>query len=354
LAAIDIDGQVTFDTVYAMHGTPNVDRNAPSLPEPRGGHTATLTDDGLIYFIGGTPTLTSSAHRTGAVWNQSLIEAMRPLANEMIAARTGHTASLLPDGRILLLGGSRGEPLESVQDLVETVEVFDPGTETFRFVAFEGAPIRRAYHTATVHTEGSQVFVDLYGGIGDIRYGSNPTLGIRDDIRRFLVRGDSLIALSPSFGASLDYALWGHSQTAPYRFPGSAGPHFLITGLSIENGEAHGTTFEMRYSPTKGIIQVPLPSPNVPRVRHASTRVREGFIGLFGGHQGAQSLPINDAEIFSVEADRFFIFPESGIFLRRFGHTATNLRDGRILLVGGYFSGGQGSAASSIVQIPFL
>lgn len=354
LAAIDIDDRVTFDTIYAMHGTLNVDRNAPSLPQPRGGHTATLTLDGRLYILGGTATIHTEAYATGLAWNVLDDDEMRPLATEMAAARTGHTASLLPDGRILILGGSSREPLERVQDLVETIELFDPATETFHLIPFEGGPIRRAYHTATVHDEGGQVFIDLYGGIGDIRYGSDPALGVRDDVRRFVLRNDSLVALSPSLGPGLNYALWGHSQTAPFRAAGSAGPRYIVTGLTTDDGTARGEAFMLRYDASSGLIQQNVRPPNEPRVRHAATRVGDGFVGVFGGHQGSTTLPINDAEIFSDEARRFFIFPESSVLLRRFGHSATNLGDGRILLVGGYFSGGQGSVATSMAQIPFL
>lgn len=350
-AATDADDRTSFDTVYAMHGTFTIDRTTPGLPQPRGGHTATLLDDGRLIVIGGTRDLTSEGYATGLTWSLG-DEAFQPLNTSMGGPRTGHSATLLPDGRILILGGARRGTLDDLQNLVETVEIFDPSDETFRSIPFEGDPIRRALHTASLHRSGDQIFVDLYGGRGDVRYRPAPELGIRQDLRRFVFRNDSLIAISPAPGPSLDYAMWGHSQSVLDRFEQGANRRYLIAGT--RSAEAEPVAFRLGYEPALGILQEDTGTPNRARRRHASALVTDRFVGVFGGFGESRSAPLNDVEIYAGQAGRFFIFPESNVLLRRYGLTATNLSDGRILLVGGYFSAGQGSDATSAVRIPFL
>jgi hypothetical protein len=75
-------------------------------------------------------------------------ELFDPLASSFVAAgeltrpRTGHTATLLPDGRVLVLGGTSVTPIES----------FDPVTATFTVVGDTGVP--RTGHTTTVLSDG--------------------------------------------------------------------------------------------------------------------------------------------------------------------------------------------------------
>jgi RHS repeat-associated protein len=78
-----------------------------------------------------------------------------PLPTGLLHARAWHTATMLPDGRILIHGG-----LGSNGRVVLQSEIFDPSTRTFAHVATGLSP--RAHHTATLLTEGQIVII---GGI---------------------------------------------------------------------------------------------------------------------------------------------------------------------------------------------
>src|SRR5206468_12900018 len=77
----------------------------------------------------------------------------RTLAASMGAARAGHTATVLNDGKVLIAGG----------DDAGTAEIFDPATETFSSVLMAMAAPRIG-HTATLFSDDS---VLLAGGNTD-------------------------------------------------------------------------------------------------------------------------------------------------------------------------------------------
>ena len=68
-------------------------------------HNATLLNDGRVLVIGGTDLDINSVARASAeVWGPRTNEFS--VAGHMAQGRQGHTATLLPDGRVLVTGGS--------------------------------------------------------------------------------------------------------------------------------------------------------------------------------------------------------------------------------------------------------
>ncbi|NTV72635.1 MAG: hypothetical protein HGA66_00300, partial [Holophaga sp.] len=132
---------------------------------PRAGHTATTLKDGRVLIVGGRDStcLFTCGQRT---WRSA--ELYDPAtgtfspAGAPSQARFNHTATLLPDGRVLIAGGTTPD-LEGT-DVSTLVEVYDPATNQFLTL---GALLRpRASHTATLLGDGK---VLLAGGL---TYGS--------------------------------------------------------------------------------------------------------------------------------------------------------------------------------------
>src|SRR5439155_23495968 len=72
----------------------------------------------------------------------------------MISPRAYHTSTLLPDGRVLLTGGEQGTGVP----LLKTAELYDPGTGQFTQVAHI-MTIAREKHTATLLQDGRVLIV---------------------------------------------------------------------------------------------------------------------------------------------------------------------------------------------------
>src|SRR5262245_28632029 len=77
----------------------------------------------------------------------------------MIAARSQHSATLLPDGRVLIAGGGLGDAPG-----MTSTEIYDPGTGTFRAAASMIAA--RRMHTATLLPDDTILIVGGYGAGG--------------------------------------------------------------------------------------------------------------------------------------------------------------------------------------------
>ncbi len=145
LATILTLGAVTIPALAGAQSTPP----APQLP----GQSATLLPDGRWLLLGGQG-------RTGPVATAAILDPRTglsaPLPLGLIEARAGHTATVMPDGSVLIVGG-----LGAFGQVVSAVEHFDPATQSFQ-VLVRASLTPRAYHTATLLTDGT---VLLAGGL---------------------------------------------------------------------------------------------------------------------------------------------------------------------------------------------
>jgi large repetitive protein len=107
-------------------------------------HTATLLKDGRVLIIGGGETNTAELYdpATGKF----------SLTGSMAAVRGFQTATLLADGRVLVAGGRTVGPGGSLADDVATAELYDPATGEFSPTGSMSRP--RESHTATLLPDG--------------------------------------------------------------------------------------------------------------------------------------------------------------------------------------------------------
>ena len=108
--------------------------------------SATLLLDGMILFLG-------SQTSTASVYDPS-IDRWKDIAN-MSQIRVGHSSTLLPDGRVLVAGGKRG--LDRTDHVASQVEVLDTSTLTWSQTGSMSHP--RYLHTATLLGDGRVLVV---------------------------------------------------------------------------------------------------------------------------------------------------------------------------------------------------
>ena len=121
-------------------------RPTGSMVSPsRGYHTATLLADGRVLIVGGqTVNEGSVSYFSSAELYDPASAAFRPTGS-MAEARESDTATLLQDGRVLIAGGQNDQILASA-------ELYDPTTGKFSTTGPMSAP--RENHTATLLSDG--------------------------------------------------------------------------------------------------------------------------------------------------------------------------------------------------------
>jgi Galactose oxidase, central domain/Kelch motif len=124
------------------------------MAEPRDLHTATRLLDGRVLVVGGRSLLPGSDGDELESHALATTEVFDPATGawspgpKLNDARTDHTSTLLPDGRVLVGGGYRSNPGSNRALEVTSVEIFDP--ETNRWTKVAERPERHGWATATL------------------------------------------------------------------------------------------------------------------------------------------------------------------------------------------------------------
>lgn len=260
-------------------------------------------------------------------------------------ARTGHTATPL-DGGVLLLGGTTTDAPSRAADFVAGGEWVGPDGRT-RPVSVDGG-VGRTRHTARALSTEAGTFLYLYGGLapaGDGVARSGTVDVYRVDGTDF---ESGLVRLSPAGGTGSFPAVADHLQVE------TGATSAAVRGLGADEPVAFsfvwsrpGTAtlpFSLRAAPART-------PPATARAGAASVDVGGGLALVVGGRTaGGEALAT--LEVFSAETGRSFLVPPSvGLRTARYDHAATFLGGGRIVVAGGRTDGGAVISAYEAFQL---
>jgi Galactose oxidase, central domain/Kelch motif len=136
----------TLDTSWRITG---------SMNNARRRHTATLLPDGNVLVAGGTKGLSNLSNGSDTAEIYQPVTATWRFTSNLRSGRVSHTATLLGNGKVLVAGG-----VNESGTVTNTAELYDPVTQTWSNTG--GLHWPRASHTATLLPNGK---VLLTGGI---------------------------------------------------------------------------------------------------------------------------------------------------------------------------------------------
>jgi Galactose oxidase, central domain len=148
LAALLAVGWMASTTLPVFAGTSGTWANTGRMNTGRTDHTATLLPNGQVLVAGGidasaTPLASAELYNPATgIWTGT---------GSMAEAREGHTATLLPNGEVLVAGGST-----NLASCSSTAELYNPSTG--RWATTGSMTGARCYHNATLLPNG-QVLV---------------------------------------------------------------------------------------------------------------------------------------------------------------------------------------------------
>jgi hypothetical protein len=261
-----------------------------NMVTPRYGHTATLLPDGTVLVVGGASFLIGSGLASAEVYHPG--NGTWTPTGPMIALRARHTATLLPDGTVLVAGGGY---LSDGQESLASAELYDPATGTWTATGNMITP-HDGGHTATLLLDGTV----LVAGNGRAeRY--DPEGGT------WTATGNMI---TPHDG--------GHTAT------------LLLDGTVLVVGGAGSPSAEL-YDPSHGTWTATGDMVS-PRGSHTATLLPDGAVLVAGGST-SRDLTGTSVELYEP-ATRSWTAMRDMLRLRN-GHTATLLPDGTLLVAGG-------------------
>lgn len=284
-----------------------------SMRTPRSGHTATLLDDGKVLLLGGgaEPEVFDPA------------DASFVPTGDMVVPRNGSTAVKLRDGRVLVAGGPGPSPKEN-GDL--HAEIYDPVTGAFQLTGS-----LHEYHdrpTATLLADGRVLFA---GGAGPTRNGQalNGTEVFDPGTSSFTVVGP----------------MSARAQHAAVLLP--SGEVLIVGGRNgyrpdSADDSPWDPTFAELFDPVSGTFRRSADM-GTTRIDPAVTLLRDGRVLVLGGFgddlQNLHEQPVHPAyaQVYDRASQQFTTLGLPRLAETQF--TMTLLPDGKVMLIGGTRAG---------------
>jgi hypothetical protein len=311
-------GHVTADSAELYDQATGTWSNTGNLNAARSGHTATLLPNGKVLVAGGIDCFVKfQADHCSWVNSTELYDPATGTwssTGNLNAAREYHTATLLPNGKVLVTGGYDGRFLNSA-------ELYDPATGTWSYTG--NLNTSRYRPTATLLPNGKVLVVGGYNLNSAELY--DPATGIwtstgnlnaaqSDQTATLLPNGKVLVA------GGGDAELYDPA-TGTWAYTGNSGvgaATLLLNGKVLGVG---GNTAEL-YDPTTGTWSI-TGSLNTARRGQTATLLPNGQVLVAGGVDdlGFPGHITNSAELYdpdtNIDEAQFFVQQQYFDFLDR-------------------------------------
>jgi hypothetical protein len=132
-----------------------------SMVIPRSGHTATLLSNGKVLVTGGAPLTLGPPPPEAEELYDPATGAFAP-TGVILTPRGLDTATLLSDGTVLVVGGNQEAGLNTFPPTLATAELYNPATGTFTQTGSMASPRNR--HTATLLVNGKVLVIGGFDG----------------------------------------------------------------------------------------------------------------------------------------------------------------------------------------------
>ena len=268
-----------------------------SLGTPRESHTATLLPNGNVLVAGGDNT-TSGGLMSAELYDPA--SGTWTATGSLATPGGSNTATLLPNGKVLVAGGYNGG------SIFERAELYDPASGTW--TATGSLAITRYAHTATLLPNGK---VLVAGG------GSNSGDPVRaelyDPASGTWSNTGSLIATRSDHTATL-------LPNGKVLVAGGTGTSGVLTSAEL-------------YDPANGTWTT-TGSLGAARFQHSATLLPNGKVLVACGRDSSFQSPLASAELYDP-ASGTWTTTGSLATARFYGHTATLLPNGKVLVAGG-------------------
>lgn len=244
------DGRIFGMTGNKMYYIDTKDRGSveivQDLPSISRSYTssAVMYQPGKILQMGGTFSGNIAARTSDGVIDVDIngdrpsIKKLNPMAFE----RAWHQATVLPNGEVLVTGGSARE--NQLIDPAFTAELWNPTTQKFRPLV--ASPIARLYHSTAILLPDATVFVGGGGAPG-------PLVNTNAEIYYppYLFDEDGNEAPRPSIGIGTSREDYDHRSN--YSFAGASIPTRIV--LVKTGAVTHSFDFEQRFIPLNFTVQ---------------------------------------------------------------------------------------------------
>ena len=275
---------------------------AASMHDRRADHTATLLPDGRVLIAGGMV-------ENGVFLNSA--ELYDPAKGTFVATasmqsrRVGQSATLLPNGKVLIAGGLAGRVSEGGPGNVATTEIYDPATARFT----PGLPMTtpRTGHIAALLSNGKVLVAG--GADGD----------------------EHALASAEIYDSATNKWTATGSMLTPRA---SRAAVVLKDGRVLVTGGGEGWNLAEIYDPARGVWQA-TGNMTTRRVKHSATLLPDGRVLITGGSPDNQWHPVRSAEIFDPRTNKFTAITDMELARFKIPDATAVLKNGRILIAGG-------------------